>query len=97
MRAKNDVEGAIEKYKQAIEVDPNYAVAYNSWGVALRVKGDPDGAIDKYDRATKIDPNYAVAYNSWGVALSTKDDHRGATKSTSAHFDRSAVRPALLQ
>lgn len=63
--------------KKATELKPDYALAFNNWGVALSDMLDQTGkeeyfreCIDKYRRATTIDPDYAVAYYNWANALS---------------------------
>ena len=60
---------AIDSYKQALKIKPDYAEAYYNMGVALKDKGDPEAAIDSYKQALKIKPDYAEAYNNMGVAL----------------------------
>jgi tetratricopeptide (TPR) repeat protein len=63
-------EEAIEKYKKAIELDPNDASPYNGWGNALGDLGKEEGAIEKYKKAIELDPKYAISYYNWGIALS---------------------------
>ena len=60
---------AIDNYKQALKIKPDYAEAYYNMGIALKDKGDPEAAIDSYKQALKIKPDYAEAYNNMGVAL----------------------------
>ena len=60
---------AIDSYKQALKIKPDYAEAYYNMGIALKDKGDPEAAIDSYKQALKIKPDYAEAYNNMGVAL----------------------------
>jgi tetratricopeptide (TPR) repeat protein len=76
--AKGDYDGAIAKYQEAVELDPEHAYAYNNWGNALYHKGDYDGAIAKYQKVVELDPKYAEAYNNWGNALYDKGDYVGA-------------------
>jgi tetratricopeptide (TPR) repeat protein len=73
---EKDFDGAIEKYRKAIAIDPKFALAYYNWGLALDSKPDPDydKAIEKYQMATDLDPNYAYAYNNWGAALASRSD-----------------------
>jgi tetratricopeptide (TPR) repeat protein len=61
---------AIEKYKKAIEIDPNYVLVWYNWGIALSDLKKYDEAIKIYKKAIEIDPNYVDAYNVWGIALS---------------------------
>ena len=62
-------DAAIESYKKALEIKPDYAEAYYNMGNALKDKDDPEAAIDSYKQALKIKPDYAKAYNNMGVAL----------------------------
>ena len=64
---------AIDSYKQALKIKPDYAEAYYNMGVALKDKGDPEAAIDSYKQALKIKPDYAEAYYNMGNALKDKD------------------------
>ena len=52
-----------------MELKPDYADAYNNWGVALANLKRLEEAIEKYKKATDLQPNYAKAYNNWGKAL----------------------------
>jgi hypothetical protein len=61
---KGVLEAAIDSYKQALKIKPDYAEAYYNMGVALNDKGNPEAAIDSYKQALKIKPDYALAnYN----------------------------------
>ena len=48
---------AIESYKKALNIKPDFAVCHNNMGNTLREKGEPDAAIECYQKATKIKPN----------------------------------------
>ena len=50
-------DAAIESYKQAIKIKPDYAEAYSNMGVAQKDKGELDAAIDSCNHAIKIDPS----------------------------------------
>nr|MBC8228857.1 tetratricopeptide repeat protein [bacterium] len=70
-------EEAIQKYRKAIEINPNNATAYNNLGIALSNLGERrddeslfEEAIQKYQKAIEIDPNNAEAYNNLGIARS---------------------------
>ena len=69
-----EFDAAIESYKKALEIKPDYAEVYYNMGIALKDKGDPEAAIDSYKQALKIKPDYAEAYNNMGIALTDKDD-----------------------
>jgi hypothetical protein len=68
-REKNDPEGALKYYGQALLYDRNSASAFNNYGNTLREIGDPLGAIPFLQRAVQLVPsaptpnfNLAVCY-----------------------------------
>ena len=65
---------AINNYKQALKIKPNYAEAHYNMGAALMGKGDPDAAIISYKKALKIKPDYAESHNNIGAVLMGKGD-----------------------
>jgi tetratricopeptide (TPR) repeat protein len=67
-------DAAIDSYKQALKIKPDYAQAYSNMANALRDKGDLDASIDSCKQALKIKPDYAEAYNNMGNALKAKGD-----------------------
>jgi tetratricopeptide (TPR) repeat protein len=87
-------DAAIDSYKQAIKIKPDYADAYNNMGNALKNKGDLDAAIDSYRQAIKIKPDYADAYYNMGNTLKDKneldaaiDSHKQAIKIKPNHAE----------
>src|SRR5262249_32613237 len=72
---KKDYDAAIREPREAIRLDPNYARAYTSRGVAYRRKKDYDRAIADFTEAIRLDPNYAHAYNSRGFAYESKKEY----------------------
>jgi tetratricopeptide (TPR) repeat protein len=75
---KQDLDGAIAEYRQAIALNPKYVTAHNNLGLALKAKGDLDGAIAEYRQAIALDRKFASAHNNLGIALSDKQDLDGA-------------------
>ena len=69
LKDKGELEAAIDSYKQALKIKPDYVEAYNNMGSALKEKGELEAAIDSYKQALKIKPDYAEAYNNMGNAL----------------------------
>jgi tetratricopeptide (TPR) repeat protein len=59
---------AIEHYRQALQIRPDYADAHFNWGVALAQQGQPAEAIEHYQQALQIKPEYAAAHYNWGNA-----------------------------
>jgi Tfp pilus assembly protein PilF len=74
-RNQGNYDQAIDDYNEAIRVEPNYPVIYNSRGLAYYKKGDYDRAIADYTRALTIDPNFADAYANRGAAYLAKGDY----------------------
>lgn len=77
---KGDYRGALADYNRAIELKPNYAIAYNYRGL-LKVEklNDLQGALADYDRAIQIDPKLANSYNNRGLLKKSKlNDLQGA-------------------
>ncbi|MCZ8224313.1 MAG: tetratricopeptide repeat protein [Microcystis sp. LE19-84.1B] len=67
---KEDFQGAIADYNKAIELDPNFALAYNNRGVVYYNLKQWQKALADYNQAIELDPNYALAYSSRGVVYS---------------------------
>ena len=87
LRKQGQLDQAIENYRKAIQVDPEYAYAYNNLGLALDDQGQLDQAIENFQKAIQIDPEDASAYYRLGIALSdqgtTRPSHRKLPKSHS--------------
>ena len=72
---------AIDSYRQALKIKPDFAEAYNNMGIAQQDKGDINGAITSYKQAIRLQPSYANAYNNMGNALREKGDLEAAINS----------------
>jgi tetratricopeptide (TPR) repeat protein len=59
---------AIDSYKQAIKIKPDYTEAYNNLGVVYGNLGRGIDSIDAYKQAIKFKPDYAMAYYNLGLA-----------------------------
>ena len=59
---------AIERYTEAIELNPELAIAYYNRGVAYNDKDEFDLAIQDYTTAIELNPEHANAYNNRGEA-----------------------------
>ena len=61
---------AVEAYRKAIELDPNYQTAYANLGVVYYQQGQFDLAASQYEKALELDPNDGeVAYNLGALYL----------------------------
>ncbi len=65
---KNLIKEAIEQFKLALEIDPNYHEVYANLGRALLIAGAYDEAVDYMREAVENVPNYADLQNYIGVA-----------------------------
>jgi len=54
LEAQGNHAGAIEKYQQAIALDPEDADPYDGWGTVLEAQGNHAGAIEKYKQAIAL-------------------------------------------
>ncbi len=80
------VEMALHMFSKAIEIDPNYALAYAGiadcrsflYMNAERSEKNRDEALGAADRALELDPDLAEAYNAKGQALFTCERYKEA-------------------
>jgi tetratricopeptide (TPR) repeat protein len=56
-----EVKGAAERFRQAVELDRDFAEAWNNLGNVLTEVGDVAAAVEAYQRAVTIAPDYADA------------------------------------
>lgn len=75
------VQGAIERYRQALEIDPRYVEAWNDLGNALADIGHREEAVDALQRALQLHPQYADAHYNLADVL----DSLGRWKEAQPH------------
>ena len=71
---------SIQKFDNAIELDPNNVSIWYGKGRALSNQDKYDEAIKAYDEVIRIDPNYVKAWENKGVALEGKGKYDEARK-----------------
>ena len=64
-----DLPAAIERFHQALRIDPRFAPAYNNLGLSLKARGSLLDAIPQYREALELDPGLAPAHANLGEAL----------------------------
>ncbi|MHC4982687.1 MAG: tetratricopeptide repeat protein [Planctomycetota bacterium] len=69
LRDQDNLDAAIERYRQALRIDPDYYRAHNNLGIALTKKGKLDEAIRHYRRGLQAKPDEADIYYNLGHAL----------------------------
>jgi tetratricopeptide (TPR) repeat protein len=60
---------AIEHYRAAVRLKPDYVKAHNNLGAALAVVGKTSEAIKHYQEALRLEPDNAEARSNLGLAL----------------------------
>ena len=81
MIEKGNVDAALDCYKQAIELNPNFVDAYNNMGNLWAHTGDLNAAINCYEQAIEINPNFAAAHNNLGLSLMDQGETERAISS----------------
>jgi tetratricopeptide (TPR) repeat protein len=78
----NGIEGkyddAINQFKKAIDINPEYAAAYNIRGIAYSMQGEYEKAISDFTKAVEIDTNYADAYTNRGLVFENRGEYNQA-------------------
>jgi tetratricopeptide (TPR) repeat protein len=94
LQSEGRLDDAIEHYRRAIAIRPDYAPAYGNMGAALRAKGATAEAIATYQRALALRPDYPEAHYNLANALlddgkpdKAIDHFRKAMRSTSRSAD----------
>jgi tetratricopeptide (TPR) repeat protein len=70
-----DYDNALDDYDEAIQIDPNFAKAFNNRGGVYFKKKEHDRAIADYDEAIRLDPNYANAFLGRCAVYDAKADY----------------------
>ena len=63
---------ALADHNQAIQLDPNDAMAYNNRGNVYNDQGKYDLALADLNQAIQLDPNDAIAYTNRGALYISK-------------------------
>ncbi len=72
LQAQGKLNEAVQCYRHAIALKPDYAEAHNNLGVALAAQGKVEEAIARYRCALIADPALADAHNNLGIALANQ-------------------------
>ena len=60
---------AVQNYKKALSIKPDYAKAHYNLGIALQELGNLDDSVRSYQSAITLEPENAQAYNNLAVVL----------------------------
>jgi type IV pilus assembly protein PilF len=89
-RGQMDV--ALEELNLAVKIDPNYAQAYNIYGLVYAVLGDDRKAEQNFAQALQLAPNDSDIHHNWGWYLC----QHGREREALAEFE-TAVRNPLYR
>ena len=69
LKASGQLDLAVDAYKKAVFIKPDYAEAYYNMGNAFKEQRNLEEAVIAYNEAISIQPNYAKAYYNMGNVL----------------------------
>jgi len=75
---QGDMPKAVEEFKKAIEINPNYADAYHNLGNTYQQLGQNDLAIENYQKAASINPQLWQSYQNLAAIYFNAGDYRKA-------------------
>lgn len=64
LKAQNDLVAAAEAFRNAIQLKPDYAAAYNNLGIVLKDLGEVEEATQQFKQALLIKPEYADCFSN---------------------------------
>jgi len=86
-KSSDDLSRASADFRKAVELDPDYASAWNGLGVSSTQSGDIDGAIAAWKKAVELKPDFGFALYNLGLGLLGKGDKVEALRSFTKYRD----------
>jgi len=77
---RNKILEAVEAYKNAIRIDPNFPEFYNNIGYDYGLLGESEKEIMSYKKAIELKPDYIKAIHNFAISLIAKDKESEARK-----------------
>jgi len=79
--AKGDLEGAVNSYKNAIDINPNIPELQFNLGAMLYVLKNNKGAISHYQKAIELNPRFTEAFFNLGITYQSQNNYEAAIAS----------------
>lgn len=89
-------EDALNNYKQAIDIKPEYAQAWNGKAKALYELDSHEEALSAYDKAIELEPNYQNSWQGRGFVLNKLKRYRDAIYSFNKALELEPKSPEVL-
>jgi len=70
--ARGDVDGAIERYREALDLDPTLAIAWNGLSMALAKRGELEEAIEAAEKLVELEPDEPLSHTNLSRILMQK-------------------------
>ncbi len=67
LKDAGDLDGAVAKLHEALEIDADYALAHSALAVVEQRRGNHDQAIEHAKRVTELQPDDAFSYTALSV------------------------------
>ena len=73
LKTQNDLIGAAQAFKRAIELKPDYVAAINNLGIVKKDLGDIEQGIACFEQALQLNPSFASCFSNLLFCLSHDD------------------------
>jgi tetratricopeptide (TPR) repeat protein len=94
LRASGQLEAAVNAFRTALALNPEFADAHGNLGAALMALGRNDEAVESLQVATRINPDFLEAHMNLGNALK----NQGRFEEAAASFARvTELNPAMAE
>jgi len=87
-KERRALEASMEKFKKAIEIDPEFSQAYHGLGMAYRLIGNIEGAIYCWEKAAELNPDWPQIYYYLGLAQMEKSEFQKALSLFRKYLER---------
>jgi tetratricopeptide (TPR) repeat protein len=84
---KEDFKGAVEYYKKALAVDPQFVFAWDNLGICYRRLGEYDNALNAYQKSLEIDSTGMMPLQNIAIVYQYKQEYVKAVEA----YERMAI------